>query len=69
MSAVNLDPEISAFDSPQAILATYLQAGEWLTLETPPSQYAANEALILVQLSESEWLTWVPEYGEYLINL
>lgn len=47
----------------------HLQPGMWLHLEATPSPFAYCEALLLCQLTELEWLTWIPDYGEYCLQL
>lgn len=64
-----LKTETISIHSPQEILATHLQVGEWLNLEEAPSEYADHEALLLTPISDHEWLTWVPGHGEYVLKL
>ncbi len=46
-----------------------LQSGQWVQLEKVPSPFAQDEALLLCEISENRWLTWVPDHGEYLLEL
>ncbi len=53
----------------QLLFFPELQPGQWIVLEKLPSIFAYNEALLLCRVSKYQWMTWIPEYGEYLLNL
>lgn len=62
-------PLIDQAEAMPELIFQGLQAGQWLNLEDLPSSFAHNQALLLCQLSPYQWLTWIPEHGEYLLNL
>lgn len=63
-----LDSFLNVITSPANIL-NQLQPGTWIHLEVPLSFSAYDEALLLCQISETQWVSWVPDYGEYLLQL
>ena len=46
----------------------HLKSGKWINLEDPPSPFAESQALLLCQISQFKWVSWVPGYGEYILN-
>lgn len=40
----------------------------WVTLRDAPSDYSHNEALLLCEIETGEWVSWVPGYGEIILN-
>lgn len=46
-----------------------LESGQWVQLKEIPSTFAQDEALLLCEISDNQWLTWVPNHGEYLLEL
>jgi uncharacterized protein YqcC (DUF446 family) len=46
-----------------------LESGQWVQLKEVPSAFAQDEALLLCEISQNQWLTWVPNHGEYLLEL
>lgn len=46
-----------------------LESGQWVQLEKLPNPFAQDMALLLCEISEDRWLTWVPDHGEYLLEL
>ncbi|WP_013320558.1 hypothetical protein [Gloeothece verrucosa] len=45
------------------------QPGMWIPLEELPSPFAHDEALLICQLSKHQWISWIPEHGEYILEL
>lgn len=48
---------------------SHLVPGTWIPIEELPSPLAHNEAVLLCQLSEHQWLSWIPDHGEYVLEL
>lgn len=40
----------------------------WVTLVEKPSPYASDEAKLICQESNDKWLTWVPNYGQLVVD-
>lgn len=40
----------------------------WVKLYESPSEYSSNEALLLCEKSAGIWVTWIPGYGESILN-
>lgn len=40
----------------------------WVKLNKPPSEYSQEEALLLCEKSPGVWVSWVPGYGEIVLD-
>lgn len=40
----------------------------WVKLLEKPSSYASDEAKLICQESPNTWLTWVPDYGQLVVD-
>ncbi len=40
----------------------------WVALRNPPSDYSHHEALLLCEIESGDWVSWVPGYGELILN-
>lgn len=40
----------------------------WVKLNKPVSEYSQSEALLLCEESAGVWVSWVPEYGEVILD-
>jgi hypothetical protein len=40
----------------------------WVKLNEPPSAYSDEEALLLCEEAPGLWVSWIPGYGEKLLD-
>ncbi len=43
-------------------------SGEWVHLLALPGKFSFDEALLLCQSDDRGWVTWIPDFGEAILD-
>ncbi|WP_373479610.1 hypothetical protein [Geminocystis sp.] len=70
MQLMSIESEIQdsiATNSNRVCHITY-NRDSWVKLYHSPNSYSEKEAILLCEKSSGIWVSWIPEYGEIILN-